>query len=87
MIEPPHHHPASAANRIRATESPFTENANDFCNKIGIRAKSPAKASPRLASPCDVEGERDDARRHSEALQVERSSPIAGARAGPAMAE
>jgi hypothetical protein len=26
---------ASAANRIRATESLFTEVANDFCNKIG----------------------------------------------------
>ena len=32
--------------------------------------KAPQKASSPLAIPCNVEGERDDARRHSEALQV-----------------
>jgi hypothetical protein len=39
-------------------------------NRTSIASLWRAPCPSRLASPCDVEGERDDARRHSEALRV-----------------
>src|SRR5262249_18694950 len=38
VLQPPHHR--QPPNRIGATESPFAETINDFCNKIGTSATS-----------------------------------------------
>src|SRR5262245_54806183 len=48
--------PASAANRVRATESPFTETINDFCNKICQKStKRPHVSASLLRQPCQFQ--------------------------------
>ncbi len=42
--------PASAANRIRATESLFAEAINAFCNKICHKQTSPVRSSAMARS-------------------------------------